>query len=226
MTENNTINLSDYSPKYNVGKTALEIANEKMRTISTKKEAEAEILTKTLEKNEDVIERDGKILHNRSSDDYLHIWEAFRESQISDYTEYMGYSEDTINRIGVVKFIDMMDWRTPEDVAKWKTDQMHIVPCIHCGSEFAIFEEFGLCHKCSGLYDLDALIEVMDGVSASVKEDGDERLAGVNVNAVQMINFVYDDEIRKMFLIGSTAEQAVQEEEPVVEIEEKEEEDS
>lgn len=87
-------------------------------------------------------------------DNIIEIYGAFKE-HAKEFEERMGYGLEDIERIGVDKFIKSMDWTRREQVLSWKTDKAHIIPCIECNSEFAVFEiDFGLCKECQKKYDL------------------------------------------------------------------------
>ena len=74
---------------------------------------------------------------------------------IDEFKQYMGYGEEEISKIGHDKFVEKMGWTNEGQVLSWKTDRAHIVPCVDCGDEFAIFEmDFGLCDNCKAKYDL------------------------------------------------------------------------
>jgi predicted metal-dependent phosphoesterase TrpH len=102
-----------------------------------------------------IIEKDGMILHNRANSDYDELFHYFLKNEAEDYFREMGYSKEDVIRIGYKNFIDAHDWSTIEDIKKWRTDAVHIIPCVHCKKEFATYElDFGLCKKCTNLYDM------------------------------------------------------------------------
>ena len=85
---------------------------------------------------------------------YKIIFDEFMK-HIDDFEKYMGYGKTEIDKIGYKKFIEKMGWTDESQVLSWKTDRAHIVPCVECNNDFAIFEmDFGLCDKCKKKYDL------------------------------------------------------------------------
>lgn len=189
----------EHDEKYEVGKNVLELANEKMKNLSSLQKAKNVIMDASVAAKENVVKKDGMIIHARSADDYLEIWDAFCEKEAAEFCEYMGYDTSEIAKIGMIKFIDIMDWRSPDDVGSWRTDRLKVIPCVHCGNNFAIFQEFGLCPECTNLYDIDALKKVILDV-AEEKGGEFEKQAGFDAETAQVAYFVYDEEIRDLFL--------------------------
>lgn len=82
------------------------------------------------------------------------IMEEFLK-HVDEFKSYMGYGEEEILKIGKRKFVEKMGWTNESQVLSWKTDRAHIVPCVECGEDFAVFEmDFGLCDRCKEKYDL------------------------------------------------------------------------
>jgi len=179
----------DHNPRYNVESDTLMSADEKMKNISKVKE---EVLQKSLSNRENVkIADDGEtIIHDRKFNEYYILWDAFVHTEEPEFKESMGYGREEIEKISIFKFIDAMDWKTASDIAKWKTDKFHIIICPHCKDEFAVFEHFGLCHNCKPLYDLEKLTKVI----VEVNNDNPGFLLQ------QIAGFVFDEEIRNMYL--------------------------
>lgn len=97
----------------------------------------------------------GKVVHKRTAKEYKTLWKYFLENEASDYFNTMGYTQKIVEKIGYHKFIDAHDWTSINDIQKWRTDVVHIIPCAHCGKEFATYElDLGLCDACKELYDL------------------------------------------------------------------------
>jgi hypothetical protein len=108
--------------------------------------------------DKDVVKRNGKVFHRRTASVYRLLWKYFLEQELVNFSNNMGYGRKEIEAIGWKKFIDINDWMTVEDVARWKTDAIHVVPCSHCKQEFTTYEmDFGLCDNCIKLYDITAL---------------------------------------------------------------------
>lgn len=92
-------------------------------------------------------ERFNEYLSQKIMDEFL--------KHIDEFKDFMGYGEEEISRIGYGKFIEKMGWTNESQVLSWKTDRAHIVPCVECNEDFAVFEmDFGLCDKCKQKYDL------------------------------------------------------------------------
>lgn len=84
------------------------------------------------------------------------LWNEFLEKYEPEFKAYLGYGKDEIKRIGIDSFFKAIGWTKPEQLSSFKTDRMHIIPCIECGKEFAVFEDnYGLCDKCKDKYDLE-----------------------------------------------------------------------
>lgn len=141
--------------------------------------------------DKDIVKKNGMLLHKRTRKDYNEIWNYFLEKEAEEYCEKLGYSIKTIEKIGYKKFIDANDWRDINDISKWKTDRVHIIPCIHCKNEFTTFElDLGLCKSCTSNYDLKSFSEK---INEAEKND-----AGSSFNLIT--NFVYNDMFRNTFL--------------------------
>ena len=85
---------------------------------------------------------------------YKVIFDEFMK-HIDSFEKYMGYGRKEISKIGYKKFVEKMGWTNESQVLSWKTDRAHIVPCVECGDDFAVFEmDFGLCDSCKEKYDL------------------------------------------------------------------------
>jgi hypothetical protein len=182
------IDIPDHDNKFNVDKSALELANEKLKNIG-----------KPLPEGTKQVGQ--KIVHKRTREDYNNIWKTFVTEEEKEFFEQMGYGKRKIKKIGIKKFIDMMDWRKPEEVSKWKTDRLHVIPCIHCQKEFALYEhDDGLCDKCKPKYDLKRLGETM--------YTNEQSEPGSSLKIKLM--FIYDHDFREMYLI-KTDEQRIAE---------------
>lgn len=107
---------------------------------------------------------DGELFHKRTTKSYEKIWNAFRDD-LKDFEEKMGYGKEMIEKIGVNKFIDAMDWRSPSDVPKWKTDMMHIYFCVNCEDNFVIYEETPICKVCKEQYDFEKIEKAVESVN-------------------------------------------------------------
>lgn len=85
------------------------------------------------------------------------IWDEFKTHYSNDFEDYMGYGVEEIERIGIDKFLTAMDWRSIDDVPKYKTDAIKVILCCDCGNEFATYQlDYGLCDKCKPKYDLES----------------------------------------------------------------------
>ena len=181
----------DHNPRFDITADTMMSADEKMKNISQAKE---EVLQKSLKKREEdnvKLADDGStIIHDRKFNEYYILWDAFVRTEEPEFQKNMGYGKDEIEKIGIFKFIDAMDWKTASDISKWKTDKFHIVICPHCKDEFAVFENYGLCHNCRPLFDLEKLQDVIVAVN---NENPGFLLQ-------QIASFVFDEEVRNMYL--------------------------
>ena len=102
-----------------------------------------------------------------SKDKPFEIFEAFLKVE-PQFKEYLGYGKEEIEKIGVCKFVKAMGWTNVNQINSWKTDILHIVPCIVCGNDFAIHElDFGICKECSKEYDVNRISKFMENAKYS-----------------------------------------------------------
>lgn len=112
-----------------------------------------EIMERTREKNKDKLHIiGGKLIHKRTAQQTLHLWNVFKDKYADTYCMEMGYSVEDIERIGIDKFFDMWDWVTEDDIESYKTSYLKVVICVHCKNEFAIYNHLSLCNQCVNLY--------------------------------------------------------------------------
>jgi hypothetical protein len=176
--------LPEHDKKYNKDAEAIKLANEKMKNISNIKP--------------ETIKKDGKVLRKRTRKDYDRLWLLFKTTQLKDFQETMKYGEGQIKKIGIKKFINTMDWYFDNDVSKWKTDVIHIIPCVHCGLEFTTYEnDLGLCPKCKSAYDLERFAQTC--TTNEVEQPG--------ISYGLRVAFVYDAEFRNNYRFKSLKEQ-------------------
>ncbi|HOA81514.1 MAG TPA: hypothetical protein PKK61_10710, partial [Defluviitaleaceae bacterium] len=130
--------------------------------------------------------------------DYKDIWKAFLENEEKTFKKMLGYGKKAIKKIGYKKFIDTMDWRTPQDVSKYKTDVMHVVICPVCKNEFGLYEQnIGLCHKCSQNYDMDRFWATYSAVAKQNMQEADSMIK---------LFFAFN-EFREMYKVRTQEEQ-------------------
>ena len=194
--------VDEHDPRFNVSKTKIEQANEAIRNLSKLKKEESGI---------DVEIVGDKLIHKRTSEDYVKCWNKFLEEEEKEFEESLAYGRETIARIGVEKFIDAQDWRDEYDVCKWKTDAAHVIPCLHCGDEFAHIQFsgslglYGLCSKCVKLYDLPRIDSVSEIKAKDEKyediPDAGVRFAVARTRVIEQ--FVMDSSFRGRFLVPS-----------------------
>lgn len=119
---------------------------------------------------------------------YNILWKNFLK-QISEFEDYMGYGEKEIREIGIENFLDFMDWKTIEDIPKYKTDKIKAIPCCHCGKHMTTFQlDMGLCDECKKLYNLKMLNEQ---ISSSEPE----------AESAIVTSFVYFKDFRDLYLL-------------------------
>jgi hypothetical protein len=178
------IDIPDHDEKFNVDRSALRVANEKLKNIG-----------KPLPEGTKQVGE--KIVHKRTREDYNNIWQEFLTQEEREFFEQMGYGKRKIKKIGIKKFIDMMDWRTVNEVSRWRTDRLHVIPCIHCQKEFALYEhDDGLCDKCKPKYDLNRLGETMY-TNEQVEPGSSFKIK---------LSFMFDPDFRKMYLLKTDDE--------------------
>lgn len=91
------------------------------------------------------------------------LWNIFVEKYEPDFKQYLGYGKEEIEQIGIDLFFETMGWDKEEQMTSYKTDRMHIMPCIECKQHFAVYEEdYGLCEHCAPLFDLDEFTQYVD----------------------------------------------------------------
>lgn len=86
---------------------------------------------------------------------YRKLWKHFLEHEATEFEEVRKLTVAEIKRIGFKKFIRANDWRTIDDVQKWRTDVYDVIPCPHCYKDFGILDShLGLCPKCYAKFDM------------------------------------------------------------------------
>ena len=99
------------------------------------------------------------------------LWDEFLEKYEPEFKEYLGYGKEEIEKIGIDQFFDAIGWEKSEHLQSFKTDKMHVIPCIDCGSVFAVFEDgYGLCEECQKKYDLNDFSKFYSSVIDSAGE--------------------------------------------------------
>lgn len=120
------------------------------------------------------------------------LWEIFKAEELEDFSKLLGYGEKEIKKIGVKKFIAFSGWKTKEDLRKWRTDKVKIMPCQHCKSEFTTYQlDLGLCEKCKKEYDLKVFFDLVSGMA----ENPENLEAARNMQ----ISFAFISEFREIF---------------------------
>ena len=217
--DNREANLPEHDPKYDIEESVLEAANKKMVSISELKGKGVAVVSgdgssglAISKKAPDTIKVGNRIIHKRTPEQYQDIWESFLmncvnvpESDPYNFEKYMGYGVDDIKRIGIEKFIDAFDWINAAQVNSFRTDIIHIVPCVECDANFAEVEHsFGLCETCQQLYDLDFLEKVIDETAQEVKQqflEGHPDAKAVPATRTEGVAlFLLSAEFRHMFL--------------------------
>lgn len=121
------------------------------------------------------------------------LWNDFLEKYEAEFKAYLGYGKEDIEKIGINDFFDIMGWENEDHLKSFKTDKMHIIPCIECRSKFAVFEEgYGLCPECQKKYDLDEFSKFYNSVA-------DEE--GLKAANDLVSGFFASPEYRKLFAI-------------------------
>ncbi len=197
------IESDDHQEKNNRSFSEIEAADEKMVKHTVDKKVQNDD-NKYMFKN-------GKKMFKRTKEDYDNIWNAFLEIAEPEFKEFMGYGKEEIEKIGIEKFIDAYDWRDSSSVTSYKTDALHIIPCVHCGNEFVTFEQdLGLCDKCAELYDIQMFKRLIDEVvtDKSVRDLHSGQILTANC----ISSFVYDAELRNKFLKSELDKRDIQDE--------------
>lgn len=121
------------------------------------------------------------------------LWNEFLEKYEAEFKAYLGYGKEEIEKIGINEFFDTIGWESPEHLKSFKTDKMHIIPCIECGNRFAVFEDgYGLCNECQKKYDLDEFSKFYSSIA-------DEE--GLKAANDLVSGFFASPEYRKLFAI-------------------------
>lgn len=138
----------DANPRYDLSKEELESANEKMKNISNKE-------------LRSIVRKGSIVTHDKTEKQYDELWNYFISNHADQYESYMGYGITDIERIGVNKFIDFMDWITTSDIDNWKKDMIKVIPCSNCHNEFTTFQlDLGLCEHCKDEFDISRFNEM------------------------------------------------------------------
>jgi hypothetical protein len=191
--------VEDHSERFNIDREKLNEANEAIRNLSKLRKEESGVEVEIV---------GDKIIHKKSEEDYANIWMAFCINEAKEFNDTMSYGADEIIRIGLKKFIDANDWRTVEDVKKWKTDKADVIICKHCNEEFAHLDItgrldlHGICSICAPLYDLDRINSVSsfeaDKEHYADLKDPAMRFMAARVRVMEQ--FAFDKEFRDKFL--------------------------
>lgn len=200
--------LPDHDPKYDIEDDKLDEANRKLASLSEKNKGRLEVVRPV--EDTPIVQREkikvgNRIIHKRTDQEYEDIWNSFIMNASEDFEQYMGYGVDEIVEIGENKFIDAYDWCDATDVMSYKTDIIHIIPCVHCRDEFSDVEQnYGLCEKCQPLYDLTYFEQVVDATSRDVAKEflalNPEAKVVPATKTEGLAQFLYNKEFREMFL--------------------------
>lgn len=167
----------DHNARYNVNEEEMKAYNERMKQISNLKA-------------EDIKESNGIKTKKRSTRQYNKIWSDFLKHHAKDFTKYMGYGVKEITEIGFKEFIDFMDWRTSDDIGRYRYDRIKVIPCQHCKKHFTTFQiDMGLCNECKEEFDLDKF-----GEACAASEAKDPGSAGGLV-----VMFTYFEDFRSIY---------------------------
>lgn len=175
---------SDHSERYNLSK-------ERMGEI------ENTVKSMSLGAERKVVDKGGIKTRKLTKKEMKDVWTKFKKECGADFENYMGYGIKDIERIGIKKFFNFVDWVGNDYLTKWKTDMIKTIPCVHCKSEFTTFQlDLGLCDKCKKEYDLDAFNEVL--LQSESAEPGSS--SGLTTM------FAYIEDFRNMYKKGVTVE--------------------
>jgi len=203
---NDESDLPDHEEKYDIAEDTLTAANQKLAKLSSRT-AEERVMSIIEKPVDDSLIRVGnKIIHRRTEEEYETIWNSFLINAGDEFAEYMGYSIEDIERIGKNAFIDAFDWRLPTEVLSFKTDKIHIIPCVHCNNAFSDIEEsFGLCESCKPLYDLNYFEKVIDEADKEVSRQflaaNPDAKVIPSTKTEGISEFLYNKEFRDKFLM-------------------------
>lgn len=139
---------------------------------------------------EKVVDFIGGKTREKTKKEYKEVFSAFKKTEAKDFEKHMGYGLKTIKKIGYQEFIDFMDWKTPEDVVKWRTDKIKVLPCCNCKSHFTTYQiDLGLCAKCAGEFEIKKFEQAMN----TEEELHDGGGAGL------LVAFVFLDDFRNFY---------------------------
>lgn len=170
-----SVSSEDQNERYNIPKEKLQVLDHNMKNIT----------------RQDQIKEVGNYkTRKRTNKEYSALWDIFKDRYADDYEKYMGYGVKTIEKIGVKEFIDFMDWSCEDDIQKYKTDRVKVIPCVNCGCHFTTFQiDLGLCSNCVDLFDMKKFSQTLEANEA--KETGS--------SAGTQIMFVYIEEFRNLY---------------------------
>jgi hypothetical protein len=128
---------------------------------------------------------------------YRRLWNHFLATEAVGFENERKLTIKEIKRIGVRKFIKANDWRGVDDVKKWRTDVVEVIPCPHCKQNFGIMDDtLGLCPVCLGKFNLNSFYR---DVYAACGEDP------VRIGK-SLALFMVDKNLRKQYYTGSNKE--------------------
>lgn len=151
------------------------------------------VANRQLQNNSIIRTIDGIKTKKRTPKEYNEIWDCFVNEYSVDFENHMGYGLKEIESIGYEKFIDFVDWRTKEDIMRYRSDRIKTIPCCHCKNKFTTFQlDFGLCSDCKPLFDLKKFEEVLN---SSEKHDPGS-------SSTIIIAFTFFEEFRKLYQLN------------------------
>lgn len=160
----------------------------------------------------------GKIIRKETLNKHEQsLWDELQK-YADEFHQYHGYRLDDVKKIGVRKFLKMEDWRSLEDVTKFKTDVNHVCICPNCLEEFGMAEDvFGLCNKCKSAFDLRGMMDLtrIIGQAATtefVKDKGlsNEEKAMLAEQAIKYADFAFSRFIKDAALLAKLSPESEQ----------------
>ena len=129
------------------------------------------------------------------------MWEKFIQQEYRDFfASHTNLKMEDVLNIGVDKFVYVMGWMKPSDVASWRKNKVRVGYCCHCKDQFIpmmLQTNQGMCLQCRPLYSPEAMrIFVRDIMSHSARYHNNENDLMMDFH----IMFYSDPEMRQLFL--------------------------
>lgn len=132
------------------------------------------------------------------------IWDKFIRNEYRPFLNaHLNLTMTQIVEIGIDKFVYVMGWRRPSDVATWRNNKLRVGACCHCKDQFIpmmLQHNHGLCSNCRHEYSSTAIRKfIIKQLNVAKRYEGAQRDLLMDF----YIMFYHDDAFRRLFKTGS-----------------------